>query len=184
MRLFQCLYCKTSYVTRKTIHSKLTFKFWSQRPFHTSSAGSTNATQPYQLLCTQTCLKQGRIKWKEKGKGGHSQRSREISIPCVYTMAAVSETKRPGDPQEPIDWEEEEKQATHDHFKEIDEVRALIDSLKNVWNDLRASEMACERFTSTCIFWHSSWQPHWVMHVCEWVILQAHGCHTFEHQYW
>ncbi|KAK7112957.1 hypothetical protein V1264_012329 [Littorina saxatilis] len=85
-------------------------------------------------------------------------------------MAAVSETKRPGDPQEPIDWEEEEKQATHDHFKEIDEVRALIDSLKNVWNDLRASEMACERFTSIVDDYQE--QPHLIDPYLEEIVLK------------
>ena len=67
----------------------------------------------------------------------------------VYSMAAVSEAKRSSDPKDTAD-HEEEKRATHDHFKEIEEVRELIDSLKNVWNDLRGAEMACERFTCKC----------------------------------
>ena len=65
-------------------------------------------------------------------------------------MAAVSDAKRSSDPQDSVDCEEE-KRATHDHFKEIQEVRDLIDSLKNVWNDLRGAEMACERFTCKCV---------------------------------
>jgi hypothetical protein len=61
----------------------------------------------------------------------------------VYSMAAVSDKTMSTD----ICEDEEKKQATHDHFKDIEEVRQLIDSLKDVWNDLRAEEIACERFT-------------------------------------
>lgn len=45
------------------------------------------------------------------------------------------------------DEECEEKRATLEHFKEINEIRGLIDSLKDVFGDMRAQETACERFT-------------------------------------
>ncbi|XP_076451234.1 tubulin-specific chaperone D-like [Babylonia areolata] len=61
-------------------------------------------------------------------------------------MAAVSDANRSSDQKDLADCEEE-KRATHEQFTEIQEVRELIDSLKNVWNDLRRSEMALERFT-------------------------------------
>ena len=62
-------------------------------------------------------------------------------------MAAVSDLKRLANQPNEIDWAEEERKATHDRFEDIEEVRELIASLENVWNDLRGSEMACERFT-------------------------------------
>ncbi|PVD38225.1 hypothetical protein C0Q70_00836 [Pomacea canaliculata] len=77
----------------------------------------------------------------------------------VYIMAAVSDNQqfaRFSEDNEEKDCEE--KRATHDHFKEIDEVRGLINSLKDVWNDLRRSEMACERFTSIVDDYQE--QPH------------------------
>lgn len=66
----------------------------------------------------------------------------------VYNkMAAIFDAKRYTGTEYSANVEEEETLATHDHFKEIQEVRELIGSLKNVWNDLRSGEMSCERFT-------------------------------------
>lgn len=42
-----------------------------------------------------------------------------------------------------------------EEFKEMEEVNALIDGLKNVYNDQIAMEMSCERFTgksNLCLF--------------------------------
>ena len=36
-----------------------------------------------------------------------------------------------------------------EEFKEIEEVRSLIDGLKDIYNDLIAREASCERFTGT-----------------------------------
>ena len=62
-------------------------------------------------------------------------------------MAAISDAKRSDDQQDVAGCKEDEQRAVHEDFSEIQEVRGLIDSLKNVWNDLRGAEMACERFT-------------------------------------
>ncbi|KAK7502461.1 hypothetical protein BaRGS_00006414 [Batillaria attramentaria] len=63
-------------------------------------------------------------------------------------MAAVAGDKNVAGLKEDMDEGEcEEKRATLEHFKEINEVRGLIESLKDVVDDMRAQEMACERFT-------------------------------------
>ncbi len=59
-------------------------------------------------------------------------------------MAATSEVV---DAKSAEDGGSDMPKSYHEEFKEIDEVRSLIDGLKDVYDDLRSLEISCERFT-------------------------------------
>lgn len=65
-------------------------------------------------------------------------------------MAAATESSSV---MEVEDTEGDEQKAYHEEFKEIEEIRSLIDGLKDVYDDLRSLEMSCERFTCELSTW-------------------------------
>ncbi|XP_046352911.2 tubulin-specific chaperone D-like [Haliotis rufescens] len=82
-------------------------------------------------------------------------------------MAAATESSSV---MEVEDTEGDEQKAYHEEFKEIEEIRSLIDGLKDVYDDLRSLEMSCERFT--CIIDSYQEQPHLIDPHLESLLLQ------------
>ncbi|XP_067672679.1 tubulin-specific chaperone D-like [Haliotis asinina] len=68
------------------------------------------------------------------------------------------------------DGEGDALKAYHEDFKEIEEVRSLIDGLKDVYEDLRSLEMSCERFTIIIDSYQE--QPHLIDPHLESLLLQ------------
>lgn len=50
-----------------------------------------------------------------------------------------------------ITMEDDDKCLVHETFKEVDEMKHLIQSLETIWQDTVAMEMAEERFRSTVV---------------------------------